>query len=179
MFLKKSFLLCTLSVLTLILSCKKSNQPDQLPEVSTEGKNTFGCVIDGKVFVPKVRFNIALSLSAYYAGVPIPELSITAPRNESERSWITLYFQSQGILLSEGVTYRLGSPGTTGVVYAKYVHTADLERMSYDSSSELNGQLHILKLTSKIISGTFTYDAISPEGKKVEVRNGRFDLSLN
>jgi len=179
MLLKKSIMLCTLSVLTLILSCKKSNRPDQLPEVSTEGKNTFGCLIDGKVFVPKVRFNSPLSLSAYYAGVPVPQLSITAPRDESERSRITLYLQSQGILLSEGATYRLGSPGTTGVVYAKYVHTVDLERISYGSSPDLNGELHILKLTSKIISGTFSYDAVSSEGKKVEVRNGRFDLSLN
>ena len=179
MLLKKSMLLFTLSVLALILSCKKSNRPDQLPEVSTEGKNTFGCLVDGKVFVPKVRFNSMLNLSAYYAGAPIPQLSIDAPRYESEQIRGTLYFQSQGIFLAEGATYKLGRPGTTGVVYAIYVHTVDFEPTSYESSPELNGELHILKLTAKIISGTFTYDAVSLEGKRVEIRNGRFDLSLN
>jgi hypothetical protein len=34
--------------------CKKSNQPTTMPPITAEGKNTFGCKIFGRVWVPYV-----------------------------------------------------------------------------------------------------------------------------
>ena len=41
-----------LFALTLV-NCTKSDDQDQLPPITQTGANTFGAIVDGKVFVPK------------------------------------------------------------------------------------------------------------------------------
>ena len=51
----KQFLLIILSLILLSSSCRKNktNEPvDQLPQETQTGANTFGCLVDGKVFLP-------------------------------------------------------------------------------------------------------------------------------
>lgn len=51
----KQLLLFSITFLLLSGSCRKNRQPnpiDQLPPETTTGANTFGCLIDGKLFKP-------------------------------------------------------------------------------------------------------------------------------
>ena len=53
--MKKIITVILLSTL-LGASCKKTNTPsptDQLPPTTQTGANTFGCLVNGKVYVPK------------------------------------------------------------------------------------------------------------------------------
>ena len=50
----KNILIITMLMLLCAASCKKDNKnEDQLPPATQTGANTFGCLVNGKVFVPK------------------------------------------------------------------------------------------------------------------------------
>ncbi|MBL0190536.1 MAG: hypothetical protein IPQ18_04090 [Saprospiraceae bacterium] len=42
-------------ILSLASSCKKEKMPDALPPITTEGKGTFGCKINGEIWIPKTQ----------------------------------------------------------------------------------------------------------------------------
>ncbi len=55
-----------LTVLLSFLSCTKTEEIDKLPPITTEGKNTFGCLDNGKARIPETDeglFNEKLSVS--------------------------------------------------------------------------------------------------------------------
>lgn len=174
--LLKNLLLIVAITATSLTSCKKS-KPEVLPEITQEGKNTFGCLIDGQVFLPHTSFNNYARLSASYMAPPSPLLSISAPNDKKDGK--SLSFYAKGLTVVEGATYKLGREGDDGVVSAKCIINIGLSYTLFSSSTSLPGEIHISKLTSDIISGTFSYDAVSPDGKKIEIRDGRFDLRLN
>jgi hypothetical protein len=65
--MKKLILLLSVVFLT---SCSKDNKedvpaPDQLPAISTTGANTAGCVINGKVIIPKNTVNSTSGFISY------------------------------------------------------------------------------------------------------------------
>lgn len=49
---------------------------------------------------------------------------------------------------------------------------------NYQTSVLLNGEIMIKKFdqVNRIISGTFSFDAVNASGEKVQVREGRFDM---
>jgi hypothetical protein len=57
--LKTNLLLAAITLLLLITACGcvndniQNNQQDELPPITQTGENTFGCIIDGEVLVPK------------------------------------------------------------------------------------------------------------------------------
>ncbi|WP_345073973.1 hypothetical protein [Hymenobacter fastidiosus] len=53
-------LLFTLGLLS-AAACKKETEVDALPKATQEGKHTFGCLVDGKAFVPKPNQGISSS----------------------------------------------------------------------------------------------------------------------
>ena len=67
----KKILTPFLAILLIAASCKKtkteSESPDQLPPITQTGANTFGCLINGNVWLPKVTM----------AGLLIQELPLT------------------------------------------------------------------------------------------------------
>ena len=161
----------------MISACKKSSLPPSLTSITQEGKNTFGCLVDGKVFTPKKRFNSYNNLRANYSTIDRGTFNISAPRSDGVNGEL-VFFRSKGLMLSEGQTYKLGGDGIKGVIFASYMKTVNFNSTSYNSKDDIFGEIIITKLTSKIISGTFSFDAISSGGEKVEIREGRFDLNI-
>ncbi|MEJ2884341.1 hypothetical protein [Pedobacter sp. GR22-6] len=88
----------------------------------------------------------------------------------------TISFSSIGVRIEEGVTYKLGGYGVEGEIYAVYHTYLDLISSTYLSKNDIYGEITISKLSPSIIAGTFSFDAITEGGGKVEVREGRFDL---
>ena len=61
-----------------------------------------------------------------------------------------------------------------------YYFSKNYDRASFVWQEDLFEQFYITKLDTinKIISGTFAFDAVNSTGKKVEIRDGRFDVKF-
>ena len=153
------FILLGLSAALVSGSCKKFYQPyvppTTLPAATQEGKHTFGCYVNGALWLPlSNKFSVnALTLMTN---------QITANRGDE---YITLYL---GTVQTAGV-YNLTDPDKRAdfqqgeVEYKCTQGTCVITR--YDTS---NG----------IVSGTFSFKAASSTGTVVSIDNGRFDLTV-
>lgn len=186
--MKKLLLLFT--ALLVFVSCNKGDDPtpepqiseiDKLPPATQTGANKVGCLVNGKAFLP--------SGTRPGGGNPNPycgyyhdnlTLKFSIIRNENNTSIqgtesITIY--NNNLILEEGKKYilRTNSSNNSG----SYIHYTNIVNPdSYETNKNNTGELHITKLDKKknIISGTFWFDAVNEQGKKVEIREGRFDM---
>ncbi|MCW3074373.1 MAG: hypothetical protein JWP69_1442 [Flaviaesturariibacter sp.] len=49
----KYVLIAVASLMLTSVSCKKDKDNDKLPPITQNGANTFGCLVNGKVWLPK------------------------------------------------------------------------------------------------------------------------------
>ncbi len=151
---------------------------DQLPPETQTGANTFGCLIDGKVFIPKGDpFGGAIIKAAYQFVNGRNSLLLSGRRssavNNGSSTYVGLYGDS--LFINVG-TYSLLSEGTEGLFRFYGVYSQG--NIDYYTNQINRGQLTIKRFdtVNHIISGTFWFDAKNNEGTKIEVRDGRFDL---
>ena len=177
----KWLLLLPLAGILLSASCKKESL-NQLPPATQEGRRTFGCLVNGKVYTPKgspfagpiLKSNYQL-LNTSTAQGHFFNLSASRKGNGYLED-ITINSNNRSI--EEGKVYTLQNAPGVGEIYGEYTIYKDPEINSYRTIGILKGELHITKLdeTKQIVSGTFWFDAVNDKGEKVEVREGRFDM---
>lgn len=177
----KSLNLPFLLLLTLLsfTSCKKKDvKPgEQLPAATMEGKNTFGAMVNGKVWVNKGRPNfyqpnLDVVYDPNYAG---GSLDIRAYRKIKDNPSV---FESMFIGMTqvdhEGVYYW----NDTSIGSAFF----SSEFCDYRTEPETfrEGTLEITKLDMKngIIAGTFEFTVAKPGCDTIRVTEGRFDKKL-
>jgi hypothetical protein len=186
----------------ILTSCERdniiTNNTYILPELTTTGKNTFGCLVESEVFIPKASsiysqtpilvaryFHIE---QPYYSYVPGYYLQIYAFDQKKDRN-VILELTASNIPLSEGQTYQLVSNGvnsfsasyhfasyTQDPVYSnvQYYHAHD-----YTTNNEYTGELTIVKLdeNNHIMSGTFSFNSLnSLDSSTKNITSGRFDV---
>lgn len=176
----------------ILFGCKKDSgvnnsnttQSDQLPPITTTGENTFGCKVDGVVWVPNVPpGNIRISAD-YSNGV-----CFVNGRKFAYNSDYTSYtvFQSVGLNVFTGFstidTIKLTWPHTwpsTSFDKAKgnFIDwiPGDCE---YETDSLREGYLKIIYMDTinQIMSGVFEYSAWSSDcNRVVNITEGRFDV---
>ncbi|MFN6944413.1 MAG: DUF6252 family protein [Cytophagaceae bacterium] len=167
-----------LFLLLFLTSCPKITpepKPEELPPETQEGKDTFGCLVNGQVWVPRVTVWVGQSrlVSSYSAGT----FNLVARKNIN-RSGITEN-QSISIRISENAlqsgNYLLNSPFKDG-----RGHFTDLiSKCIYETDSiQYDGLVEITKLDTinQIVSGRFHFTANSEDCGKLEVTEGRFDV---
>jgi hypothetical protein len=154
---------------------------DTLPAVTAEGKNTFGSLVNGKVFIPRGNIGPA-NPGAYYdpnANGGSFNLSMTRfdPGDSIRRS-----FQIIASNLNKTGAYPVTTPKKD------VVFTYSRLRISTNTGCEYfgmdaehvkqEGQLVITKLDTeqKIIAGTFTCTLITAGCDTVRMTEGRFDM---
>ena len=184
---KGIILVAIVCIILFFLSCKDvASVEDQLPAVTKEGKNTFGCYIDNNLFLAQTTlFGQVKPLRASYtykenaAALP-PQPAGTFMLFAIDARYSLQQAGIIGVVLpaifKEG-TYSLVSDRCTANEFCKSIY--------YDnaSSSETylakSGQLVITRLdtTNQIISGTFGFTAISDSGKQIVITDGRFDVT--
>lgn len=196
-------LIYLLSILFFI-SCSNDNDGtrDNLPAITTEGKNTFGCKIDGVTFLPKSRGGFSAGYRApilsaryfsltytYYDLEPGHYLTINA-HNELTSKDVTIELTKSDLPIMEGQTYPIALKGD-GLFDANYYFSTNAPHPDfnnvfihtthkYKSSNEYNGELKVIKIdeTNFIISGIFSFDCINNVDNSVaEIREGRFDIN--
>jgi len=162
------------SSLLLNSKCKKENEP-QLPPETTTGAMTFGCKVNGKVFVTKASLDgPAISANYYYTGSGPGEgwffFLYGANRVDAPRTSIAI--ETDSLLLLQGNSYPLKKG--KGFV----VGSALISIIPYDMGLSDSGELKITKhdQLQRILSGRFSFTATNVNGEKLIITEGRFDV---
>lgn len=175
-----SFLILLITV-ALFISCKKDDVPpmEQLPPATQTGKNTFGCLVNGKAFIPKGSMFSGPILQSYYQYVDGEYYFHVSAADKSEPSNIfSVRINAKNFQITKAGSFEFAEPVIDGKPIGTYANTSNAKSKEYNTSTALAGELKIthFDLEKQIVSGTFWFDAVNQAGEKVEVREGRFDM---
>jgi len=165
--------------ITTISGCKKEpitcDKPiDCLPPATQTAARTFGCLVDGEVFLPKEKaFRVPFSIAyQFFSGSYHFVLSATNVEKDPRRS---VDIGMMNIELEENKTYLLGKREDNNSAFAEYFIGGG--GVIYTTNADHVGALTITRFDpdSAIVSGTFWFEAINAAGEEVSITNGRFD----
>lgn len=109
--------------------CKKDKPPvnpvSQLPPETQTGANTFGCLIDGKVFVPKGG-GLSPVLTCYYQCIYYPSptgyvFQVSASDNSHPSLPVNVNIGIDSTSIGVEKTYELQQDGTKGIARGNYI----------------------------------------------------------
>jgi hypothetical protein len=143
------------------------DEPATRPPLTTEGKNTFGCLIDGRVFVPDMEQLGALRLSIFFE-----QNSLQLQAKASKES-VTV--DCEGVTI-EGL-YKTSPPPFNGRVFKRSSASSDCWHRVGQSNSKI--EILYLDRTARIIAGKFEYLSIINPCDSSDILNiteGRFDI---
>jgi hypothetical protein len=179
----KNILLIALLPLLFGISCKKDKLADELsklPPATQTGANTFGCLVNGKAWVPQGGCFLCPSvLKFYYDNGNGGQFSITADvKTASVSQYINIGVDS--------CRYRLQHNYTASIRHSLRFAFTDRKTTSCDWSTFLNplvvctGWVAFSKLdaNSGIFAGTFEYSLSLNGCETITITNGRFDAKL-
>ena len=165
-------IICLLTFFILIHACKDKDSPnpaDNLPPETQTGQQTFGCIVNGRAWVPSVPFPlIRLGVSYYHGG-----FSVIAKLKKG-----SIY---QAISINK---FNVIQPGT--FTLTTYNNSSDAQLYDFNSgcSFDTNAQnIGILEMTrvdsiNGIFSGRFHFKIGVAGCDTIRVADGRFDLRL-
>ncbi|MBE7176094.1 MAG: hypothetical protein INR69_06805 [Mucilaginibacter polytrichastri] len=172
-----------LMVLFCLGACKKDekNIPEieRLPPATQSGKYTAGCLVDGRALLPdKIASVGTTGLKSEVVKTKIGwyfNLSIVDSQNKPNTRALSIV--AKDIDLKEGRAYPLGIMANTGAD-GVYLWSTGQNDYIYSTAINATGLLTITKLDPEkgVVAGTFYLDAVRDDGKRVEIREGRFDV---
>lgn len=169
---------CTLAMLLLFWGCDKG--PDLTP-MTLEGKNTFSCKVNGKVWIPERPndwFGLANAINGGFAGYGShnpPTIYLIAYSSEKTELHIFLKTIEVGVHELNQDTYRIDRD----FFPENYGWYQGADGISFITNQYHTGRVVITKADtlSGIISGTFEFEGGNSLGKKVKITDGRFDIN--
>ena len=178
----KPLKLCYLALLFIIAvsisQCKKNKTDEpQLPPETTTGAMTFGCKVNGQIFLPKDG-NGRPGLYVQYVNlgnVPDGGWHLNIPAyNYSTNKGVSI--ETDSLLLVEGMTYQFKT--TIGTANAFYRENIPNGVNVYPKLDNDMGSLIVKKHDpiQRILSGTFSFIGTDGSGVKVDITEGRFDI---
>ena len=186
-------LLLTLLWLLALPACQKDDpaptprDPCPWPEITTVGLNTFACRIDGEQWVPCVDLNgLVVGLRPIDARLTESDgrnsLSISLSRSVYDSMYTNIDANALlTIWLTPCTPGQFEIPGTFAL--ARVGWFPDDSQYGYNNvdTSALNYfRINRLDMEKNIISGQFQITLTDAQtGKKVEITDGRFDLTYN
>jgi len=174
-----------------ISSCTKDGM-DPLPEATQIGANSFGCKVNGKVWIPNGSHSLFVSIPALSAGMyqsyqGVKHFSIDARKdpstlNTEEDSYddlsidIILPFSTgQAIIDKNCFSCELYCPLSSMRLKVQGIYNG----ACYMTDSLHPGRINFTRVDSvnRIYSGTFEFTAIDKRsGKTISATDGRFDV---
>lgn len=154
--------------------CPGHNDPDILPPKTQCGANTFGCLINGEVWVPEFD-KYRMYEEKVHAEYGKEYFVVMGTRIiESDSVYEIVKIQLNKDISSTGV-YKINEwwIDKTSGDYENF-----MTGLEYETKGENNGELHITKFDREnfIIAGTFWFTAVNQFGDTVKVTDGRFDV---
>lgn len=161
----------------IFLSCERG--PGLTP-ITQEGKNTFSCKINGKVWIPDGRSSLAVTVKPIVGGFYYDYVSHenfgTIQINTHHKSGddLSIYLKTNYVglhHLNENTDFKDFSPENYGFFFFA-------QRDAYITSEQNTGSVLITKADTLtgIISGTFEFTAGNSKGETVRITDGRFDI---
>ena len=163
-----------------------------LPEITSEGAYTFGCKIDGQVFLPK---NGKRCLSC---GSPNPlrlsyshdreydqyQLRINAYNNINGDVDISLALYLDEPLeervyeLSESYIPSIDKiwPNASSSIYREI--NGENINSYFRTTPEITGTIEIIEINERFIAGIFEFQAVNQQGEIMNFSDGRFDIRI-
>ena len=144
---------------------------EKLPAITTEGKNTFGCRVNGEIWIPWIEFDLFDNHTTVSYHAPTGGVNISTKKKIDD---LDLF---QAISFSSTDVKGIGEHEYNRADYRDY-DTAFCESYRFEHDTILGNKFNILKLDTEnhIISGTFEFTAINDECDPVVITDGRFDL---
>ncbi|MBD3748440.1 MAG: hypothetical protein IE931_02990 [Sphingobacteriales bacterium] len=159
------------------MKCKKDstsfNTKDQLPAITKEGKNTFGFLLNGEVWLPKgglLDQKLDLSYDPNYSN---GSFGLFANRYISSTDKMELTIGATDI--NKKGTYQF-STTNRNVIYRD-----TKSNCYYYDNTQITGFITITKIDltgNGIISGTFEFTLVKDGCPTIVATEGRFDMSI-
>ena len=166
----------------LSFSCEKDddrskNPIDWLPAATQTGAQTFGCLINGEVFIPE-KFG-SLRPYAFYQFVDgAYTLGLGGARKDgSGKDFKSLSLGAIDVQAMKEGEYELKSQESKNFS-GQYLLGGGVVLRSF--TTDVNpGKVVITRLDDKefIISGTFEFTVLDNDGNEIQITDGRFDLN--
>jgi len=166
--MKKIILL--IGILLTINSCSEKNKTEltpleQLPEATQTGKNTFGCLINGKAFVVK---NTSKQTAIYQQGVLQFGATLDINNNDESISFNLINpLENNTEYNFIEINYKSGYSRKNGNIICIY---------DFENTYEGNVTFSKIDRANYIISGTFEFSTNKGGCEDIKITNGRFDL---
>ncbi len=166
--------------LVLLTRCGHGKQNDpapvnQLPPATQTGANTFGCLVNGKAYIPQGNNGTPNFVLLYEPGVQKSGFNILTYRKDGGYQDMNLYCGWAMPLQKH--TFAIGLP----VVEASGWYTGPAGDFDNDGGLKYrHGQLVITRLDEQagVIAGTFEFTSVNTKGDTLKVTQGRFDSKL-
>ena len=172
----KKLLLLLLTTFTLSCCNKDDDKPiaeiDKLPPATQTGANTFGCLLDGKAFLPGNFPNATNCFYQFVDGEYYFALNTSKINQDNLLANIGLITNAKQIEQNEAYILEENIPTN---VYGQY----GLEGIfTTTDGATYTGELTITELyeITHIVSGTFWFDVLDTFGVVHQIREGRFDM---
>lgn len=140
----------------------------ELPPLTMGGKNTFGCLVNGKIWLPKSQALGQPSTDADYSSGKF--MSFGSSNDDSDFQFII----SNPIEVN--TEYSLTDTARSRAFYGQ---GKDMSYCVYEDYNVVSGSVVFKKfdLNNQILSGTFEFTTYNPDcGDTIKVTDGRFDI---
>jgi hypothetical protein len=159
----------------LMLICSACTK-DHLPAETQTGAGTFGCKLNGNVWIPKGSDGYSgqnTKRQFSYGGCFF--LVSATDHDSNPLTGFVIGFDST--CMTVGVPIKLAS-GRNGEGGARYftIGYSDSDNKDFITNDSLTGELIFTKYNPPITSGKFWFDAMDKSGQVIHVTEGRFDI---
>jgi hypothetical protein len=162
-------------------SCKKTSTQQQLPPETHEGKFTFGCKVDGKIYTASGKDGLLTSQYVSYGLISSDSSIYISARNTNNPNFgLTMKIHYLGQIDS----YIMKTYPYEGKFSDNSNGSIPGSSNTFTTTDNYNGSINIKYFNGSyspykegtILSGTFEMEAINGEGKVIHITEGRFDI---
>jgi len=164
---------------SIFAGCRKDKpQEDILPPATQTGAGTFGCKINGKVYIPKGTSG---------TGTPNPKIQYDVDLNGNPYLSIETYQYptnvNSGLIISFGYLTNIGfysGLDSFRFAYGSLNTNMNCGISTLDTTIKVNGggQITKLDISNRIISGLFDFTSLKSGCETVRITEGRFDIKF-
>lgn len=176
----KNIIAITIFTLICIAGCKKDKAgSEQLPPATQTGANTFGCLVNGKVFVPKGydgtgRPNPHIQFDYDLNGQPYLSIETNLFVNSNSQGGVLLVFRNLNSIryysTDNDLRFTVGWPDVLSMCGGQTIDTT--------VKSWGGGRITKLDIPNRIIAGTFDFKYKTIQCDTVRITDGRFDIKF-
>ena len=125
--MKRVITILILAILPFLTCCELLNGPDELPPITMEGKNTFGCLVNGNLWLPDGSMNIS-KVSSYYNFFPATRFNLS--------------FSARNVKNNSGFSFDISDPIIANQSYA--LNDTSKQRAFYNIGSCIYQDYHVI-----------------------------------